>query len=172
MNKTQITALINTLEDNGLNTAAEVRTILNAFRDSVFMIGEIKEVKQSDAFIAANYDVTGLGILEMTGFAKSNGNNGTVDKRRRVSVGQDETPYVSGFDYSVLGNTFGEEKHQLTVPEMPSHHHSEVRNVAGSGAGGSGTFDFGAADTSNTGGDQAHNNMQPSIVSLFIQRIA
>ena len=173
MTTAQIQALITAINDNGQNTALEVRTILTALQDEVIKIGEVKMLAISELDIANEFDNTGLGILKYIGFAICNNNNGTYDFTRKVPVGYDPIPFVSGFDYSVMGNSFGEEKHTLTIPEIPSHSHSVAGTLAvGASAGGSGTFSFGNSTSSSVGGDGSHNNMQPSVVVLFIQRIA
>jgi hypothetical protein len=169
----QFNALIGTINDNGLNTALEVRTILQALRDEVFVLNEVKLLNVDSDFVSDNFDGTGLGLNSMLGFAICNGDNNTEDYRRKVPVGYDATAFVSGNDYSILGNTFGEENHVLTIDEMPAHNHEVSGTLAaGVSAGGSGTFSFGDTDTTDAGNDEAHNNMQPSIVALFIQRIA
>ena len=85
----------------------------------------------------------------------------------------------AGENYEI-GDTGGEATHTLTVNEMPSHAHTLLYD-------GSGGFSFGyqysskgarAAATENssgignTGGSQAHNNMQPYIVVNRWHRIA
>jgi len=169
----QIQALITAINDNGQNTALEVRTVLTAIQDEVIKIGEIKMLAMSELDIANEFDSTGLGVLKYVGFAIANGNNGTYDFTRKTPIGYDPTTFISGFDYSIMGNTFGEEKHTLTEPEMPSHSHTVTGTLAvGTSAGGSGTFGFGGSDSGSAGGDEAHNNIQPSVVVLFIQRIS
>lgn len=77
----------------------------------------------------------------------------------------------------VLGSSTGEESHQLTIAEMPSHNHpgSTVNIIiSGSGLGagnntviGSGTT---AVNVAAQGGGQAHNNMQPTtFMNFFIK---
>lgn len=76
-----------------------------------------------------------------------------------------------------LGNTGGEKEHALTINEMPSHTHLYRASI---GAGNAeGTLNFGDQNGAvisgsygnaiqNTGGSQAHNNMQPYIALNYI----
>jgi microcystin-dependent protein len=81
----------------------------------------------------------------------------------RVLAGVDTAGTVMGAAFA-LGQEVGEAKHQLTVPEMPSHTHAYVGlnnvNNAASGGGAPGVNNPGT--TSPTGGDLPHNNLQPS----------
>ena len=60
------------------------------------------------------------------------------DFRRRVSVGAGGT--ASTTLGNAVGSTGGEETHQLSEAEMPSHDHSASANSAGSHRHGSGTY--------------------------------
>ena len=102
---------------------------------------------------------------------------GLPDLRGRVPLGLKETDT----DFNGMGLTGGEKTHTLTINEIPSHKHDRVRLVEGNQflgrAGGSNSnvagltlnngqypYDnttYNNADTSNTGGDQPHNNLQP-----------
>jgi microcystin-dependent protein len=81
--------------------------------------------------------------------------------------------YKSGdSSFGTLGGTLGEKTHQLVINEMPSHVHRENmlnggtligNGVQGNPGSGNNQYD-GYCSTQSTGGDGAHNNIQPSIV--------
>jgi len=67
--------------------------------------------------------------------------------------------------------TNGAQEHILTEAEMPSHTHTETRNQdAGITGGGNPGVDRGVKThtTGSAGGDQAHNNVQPTIILNYI----
>lgn len=91
----------------------------------------------------------------------------------RVPVGYDETDA----SFNALDKTGGAKTHVLTVAEMPSHNHPLTYGTGAStpyidrGSSGSST----AVDNSvigNTGGGQAHNNLQPYITVFMWKRTA
>jgi microcystin-dependent protein len=88
------------------------------------------------------------------------------DLRGNVAVGKNTGTFAN------LGKTGGEETHQLTTPELASHTHS-YPNDAGGGAPSSGNavaYTGGAGgshNTSSTGSDTPHNNLQPYLVVLY-----
>jgi len=82
-------------------------------------------------------------------------------------------------EFGTLGKIFGEKTHQLTVAELPKHSFN-VPASGGTGGGfletlyrgGSSTPDNQVA-TNTVGGDQAHNNIQPSVaVNYIIKAVA
>lgn len=90
----------------------------------------------------------------------------------RVIVGID----AGQTEFDTLNETGGSKTHTLTVDEIPSHYHVWQGYTQGGGgalgnADAGGTVD-GAIDTQNTGGGQAHNNLQPYIVKYVWQRTA
>jgi microcystin-dependent protein len=102
----------------------------------------------------------------------------------RFPVGLD----ASQTEFDVLAETGGAKTHTLTVSEMPSHTHTHNAMTGGQGQRGlciaDGTNTVTALDSSlgelnvgttpsalminNTGGSQAHNNLQPYIVMNYI----
>lgn len=104
------------------------------------------------------------------------------DCRKRVAVGRADSGPLS-----VLGATGGEEKHTLTVEEMPRHQHrvreggvdmsvwqTNLSSLAGQGnwrtPDRAGTGALTAVETNIQGGSQPHNIMQPYIVTNVIIR--
>jgi hypothetical protein len=100
----------------------------------------------------------------------------------RVLVGHDDAsePDSDFVASSTDGSSVlvgGAKTHTLSVAEIPSHTHtvSGIENPRGTGSDGSedGASSFtNSLTTSATGGDQAHNNIQPSIVVYMWKRTA
>lgn len=88
----------------------------------------------------------------------------------RVIVWQD----VWQTEFDVLWETWGAKTHTLQANEMPVHRHNVPHEASNAAANGSllshGTIanPNGAKDTSDTGGGQSHNNLQPYIVLNYI----
>ena len=94
----------------------------------------------------------------------------------------------SGGTTFALGDHGGEEKHQLTTPELASHNHADSGHAHTYGGTLAlvaltgeepvsipnplpATTGTGYANISNTGGDTAHNNLQPYLALLPIIKI-
>ena len=76
------------------------------------------------------------------------------------------------------GATGGEATHTLTVDEMPTHSHLTGISHSDTGSYVSGMqsavvhFDYDGGPTSNTGGNQPHNNMPPYLAVYVWKRVA
>lgn len=113
---------------------------------------------------------SGLFALIGYSFGGSGANFNVPDLRGQVAGGIGMGTY-SGASTRTLGQFIGEETHTLITSEMPSHNH------APSGGGTNfvvrgGNLIYGLSEgvswgddafTSTTGGDGAHNNMQPTL---------
>lgn len=73
----------------------------------------------------------------------------------------------------IAGGIYGNYTHQLTVAEMPKHNHSvTVMASKDDYSGSSGNRFTEGGNTGDAGGDQPHNNVQPSIVVNIWRRTA
>ena len=95
-----------------------------------------------------------------------------------AGTGADENNVQKVFE---INQTGGEYQHTLTVNEMPSHNHRNfVINQDGTVAKHAITVEYNSKPnynnsgyyTTNTGGSQAHNNIQPYIVTYMWKRIS
>ena len=100
------------------------------------------------------------------GWFLCDGLNGTPDLRDRFLT-------CAGAAYTV-GNTGGENFHQLTIEEMPSHNHSFNAFVEGFRGGDFSVYRPGGSSswrTQNTGGSQAHENRPPFYAVYYIIKL-
>lgn len=94
------------------------------------------------------------------------------DCEGQTIVGQKE----NDSDFGTLDDVVGEKTHTLTIDEMPSHKH-DINYASSSGGNGSGLV-YGTKEGHNagfiwsTGGDQPHNNIQPSKIKIIWTRTA
>ena len=163
MIRSAIQLLIDDIEDGVPNTALKVRTILNELADGSAQTGDVKEIDVSTAYIAANFDPSGLGFNERSGWAICNGNNGTRDRGGRVGV-----QYSAS--YPVLGATGGSidavvVAHSHSISTSPNDAIGYVTAKTSSSTGGT------AINTNSAGESGTDKNMQPYIVSLFIMKL-
>lgn len=99
-----------------------------------------------------------------------------TDLRGKTIVGMNP----NDSDFNIIGNSGGEKTHTLSILEMPAHNHQQGSEALYNAFGG-GTFyggrnypygDHGSyfkPNTSTVGGNQAHNNMPPYRIVLFIE---
>jgi microcystin-dependent protein len=103
------------------------------------------------------------------------------DMRGRVAAGKDDmggsaasrltnpATTTGGVDGDTLGATGGEEAHQITVPELAAHTHTQdytygvYANLYDRTGG-----HVGERDSGSTGGDVAHNTVQPTLIANYI----
>lgn len=116
------------------------------------------------------------------------------DLRHRVPVGKD----TGNTKFNVLGKECGEETHTLSTDEMPSHGHDFYQVASGSASADYKTYIHPMCDTNaqdswgctfitpsgntyvatntrtniaNSGGSQAHNNIQPSLTVNYMIKV-
>jgi microcystin-dependent protein len=136
---------------------------------------------------------TYANLFSIIGTTYGVGDNSTTfnlpNLQGRMPVGRDS----SQTEFDTLGETGGAKTHTLTTDEMPSHTHvqdAHSHNVTGNGNnmqlvdsntadGSANRFRIAsgfpqltavavAATNQNTGGSQAHNNLQPYVVTNYI----
>ncbi len=96
------------------------------------------------------------------------------DLQGRVIVGQGgNTALRTPTDLENVGDTFGSQTHTLTEDEMPKHRHQSDFFIANVNhprvrIHHGGVSKYGQPFTTFAGGDQAHNNIQPSIVINYL----
>jgi microcystin-dependent protein len=135
-------------------TAANSAAAINAL---VYPVGSI----YINATVATN-PATLLGVGTWVAYGEG-----------RVPVGK-----ASSGTFDTLNATGGAETHTLTIAEMPEHNHNISPTLTrGSGTDGdpdkaSGGGNQGSFSISNTGGGNAHNNLQPYIVVYMWKRTA
>lgn len=168
--RSDIQVLIDNIATGVPNTALKVRTVLNVVANGTAQTGDVKEIDVVTSYIAANFDATGLGTNERLGWAICNGNNGTRNRSGRVPL------QYNASTYPTLGATGGATTHTLTSNETPPVTITYTASADDNSGGGtyintSPVQPDGTRTLTTNGGGQAHNNMQPYIVTLFIQKL-
>lgn len=137
--------------------------------------GKVKE--NGNDLLPAGVIVMWSGAINAipAGWALCDGSSGRPDLRDRFIVG-------AGAKYAV-GNTGGEEKHTLTVAELPAHSHSTTFKSVGYAASWNGSMEAVSAEgkdknngafskTGNSvGGGAAHENRPPYYALCYIIKL-
>ena len=110
-------------------------------------------------------------LFAVTGTAYGVGDDSTTfnlpNLQGRIPVGKS-----TDTEFDVLGETGGEKTHVLTVAELAAHTHALCSDASGSGGEfpNAGYPTPPTRNTGSTGGNAAHNNLQPYIVINYIIR--
>jgi len=162
-------SVTNLMQDVSAIIVGEVRMWPTATAPTGFMVCDGSEISRS----------TYAGLFAVIGTTFGAGNGSTTfnipDMRGRVVGGANDTGLPNGengsFSTRNEAATTGAETHTLTVAEMPSHSHSYTyrsTSTQGSNPNNSAAVATTSGTTGSTGGDAAHNNMQPTIFLNFI----
>lgn len=179
MTQEQLIALVNSkLADYSNIVPSEHReveiAIINAIFESIPTSTRMKyEVIEIDVnlterptFLVDNFTSTGLGKGDYLGYAICNGQNGTKDRGGKVAIGYDQTNYPN------IGATGGSKDAVL----VEHSHEIAYQGHNAAGGGSEWVLDNSSASTTVTSTKSAGvsgvgKNMQPYIVTLFIQKL-
>ena len=146
-------------------------------------IGDVKMMACTQKFIDDNffYQISppsqfhGLGINEMVGWARCNGNNGTVLLAGRVPAGY----ATNDAKYGAIGAYFGSEEEFIYPNQLPPHTHgySKPSIITNNGDTGSSrdtvnNIEATATTAENVTTGQPISHLQPTTVVLFVQKIS
>lgn len=131
----------------------------------------IESIKVGDIYITALDHANAAAVAAHHGY-------GTWERfaEGRTLVGF-STKESDPADYKTMGSEFGANTHKLTIDEAPSHTHSVSFRTGGIGGSGRPATDSQSSNAANmvtesAGGDQPHNNIQPSKVVAHWLRTA
>ena len=149
---------------------------------NTWLPGDLKQKHVDNAYIAANFDVSGYGLYAERGWRILSFAYPNTAGRVLVNLNSADT------DFDAVGKLFGEKTHVLDISEMPAHGHA--LNTTNSGPASTGLADpargniLGNVNTQGqeagpannksimrTGGGGAHNNVQPSYVVLTLIKL-
>lgn len=160
----------------------------------IWQSGDLKQVHCDGAYIAANFDGTGLGTGKRVGWAVCNGSNGTVNMGGRVAIGYDGVlvdPVDNVWDvvYNTMLSTGGQKKHTLASGEQGALTVAAmVDDIGGGGTSAIARIKFngtevlrdGAPNQGNWGTNTviaaaaagtAHENRPPFVVTLYLMKL-
>lgn len=131
-----------------------------------WMLCDGRELSQTEYPELYNILQANFGTSTTSGYFK------LPDLRGRFVVGRSDL----NVDYFNVGSKGGEEKHTLTIEEIPEHYHGykETRVLSSLGvsgeAGGKG-FEVVSGNTEEVGSGQPHENRPPYVVLSYIIRV-
>ena len=147
------------------------------------MINELREQVSSNSVFLKSYPVGSIYIsTSSTNPGNTYGGTWVEYGKGKTLVGVDSCDT----DFNTVEKIGGEKTHTLTVNEMPSHSHSITRispyglpynNSSGTSLGSGSIVTYSESyeplyKIENTGGSQAHNNLQPYITVYMWKRTA
>jgi hypothetical protein len=178
-----------------------VEQALLDFAESQWISGDVKEVDCSSEYILANFESNGLGKNERLGWAICNGQNETRNRKGRTAIGYSDSydPGEDLGNYPVIGAKAGwtdqaiiDHKHEYQDAAYMENGGYKPNGLSMSGSGrtdndngflyrtrsgtlsslppASGTQPLTENPQFSTGSG-TNKNMQPYIVTLFIQKI-
>ena len=126
-----------------------------------------------------NYDNTaapvsgGRGASAAADFVANKTLTIPIDRRGRTAIGAGQG---SGLSNRTLAGVVGAETHQLSVAELADHGHLTNYGYSPSAGGLAygvtlNAINLGVMETTHTGTDTAHNNMQPCYITNVIQKL-
>lgn len=172
MTDAQLTTAIGNIADNTPNTALEMRNILFELMSRQVKPRTVIMRHVTNAYIVANFDITGLGINEEVGYAICNGNNTTQDWGGRVPIGFDSLELAN------MGHTFGTpnavlvlHEHTTTLLQSNGENSFSTTQPLYSNSEGGDEAQLVTSNSSTEGQDGTNMNYQPSIVTLFVMKL-
>ena len=168
MTDAQVTTAITNIADGTPNTALELRDLFTELFNRSYKTGDVMMISCSNAYITANFDGTGLGINERVGWAICNNQNGTRDYSERVPIAYGGTLLTMGATFGSKDAVVVEHSHEFALPYDFGGSENMQSLVESSN---SDERWIGGRNTSVDGVSGTDKNMQPYIVTLFIQKI-
>lgn len=171
---TPILGLPYSTEDDDVEVPFDMQALAEAIEAKMFIIGEVRLLARTtapakwllaDGTVKNRADYTALFAAIGTSW-NTGGETGT-QFRLPALAGRalGAAGAGSGLTARTLGDLVGEERHTLTVLELASHVHGVPYNssvAVNTGSQWTVPMSAGPGNTNSAGGDQPHNNIQPT----------
>ena len=135
---------------------------------AIYLVADFPRLANKLGSVYGGDGVVNFGVPDLRGRTPI-----CMDNLAPSGSGQGPAGIIGDTAADVVGGILGEEMHQLSLTELPSHNHdvgpfdAQVVTFSGSGtiysSDGSGTL-----TSSDIGGDTAHNNTQPSMAMVWV----